>query len=928
MSHRMALGVYAGWHQVLPILGIDVKPSPMPMLVRCSHCGSPRMRIYDDTKFGGHWHYCPSCKSSGDMIELAARTWKCNLQQAVTRLIHAGVHLPEAADSDDSIASYERALGIQRRSRELLVQGAEALALNRVNTGYIIQQLGLLKDQDKPYWRKRMGRFMAGCTKIHAEGLTRPATAAAGLVKATGKFMGKGWGPLVAIPFWDLPGRYACYLFVGRQARPQVDYEVILLDDGRNNIEKTVDVGLCMYDVLDSQTAYHDTFGNAVVVFNDPIHALKLQSRHMRDSDLPLPLVATYNVKVKRKYNEAIQSTWELVTREVWRNRPDKKFVFWAAETATDVFNNAARADGSVYICKSPLVTSRNPPHIWLQIIMRQARPWAEVLEAELLSMEESTACDFLANLDFAPDVMQKFYQGCCEKLRQLLDRNRRQVRILNTAVINGKRICETPNGWMIEKTGEIISNVILRVDKIVSHEEEDDPYYVGRIMMGERQATFSVPYSKIASNTPGVWLHNRTIREIGKAPTIKKAWLAHVIDIAKQFHEPEVVREDGRFGWKRKDMCFALPQFTLHIGGELKVERAHVVDAHAPGIALNPPDFPPADMSKLSRDCLQNELFWAVTACLGANILAPAIGQPLANIGFNGHSSVGLGYSIARKAGCVVYESVGNLRNPHEYLDQLNAAMGRHAWPIIVKGTFTRDNNRAIERWLNSTSICNGVATFTGNTALLAPVLSPWRIVHIPAAVDMSSEAQLYGAMVIPLWLQRICKQKLELSSDSDTFVLQVLDDMAVMMEELGGNPETVLIASKHIADKSHDAARGESLVELLFRFITDGTARFGQFDDAVRDGYNPPKIVKIANDEHEGIFISNEDFYKLLAAYDLFTPSPGAITDALTNANALDCRCEYNGDNGWLIIERWWHQQIAKCRASQKRLTVIGGA
>ena len=923
MSHR-SLGAYAGWHQVLPVLGVDVKPSPMPMIMPCVHCGSPRMRIYDDTKNGGHWHYCPGCKSAGDMIELAAGVWKCSLQQAVSRLITAGVAFPDGSDSTASIEIYTRnALGAQRRSRELLARGAEALALGHIRPGYVIQQMGLLKDQDRPYWRRRMGRFMAGCTRKEAEGLTRPHTVEGDYSHMTGKFSGKGWGQLIAIPFHDLPGHCAGYLFVGRQARPTLDYEFITIDHASNQQVKQTDIGVCMYEVMDTPIAYSESFGNNVFVLNDPIHVFRLQSRHMRDSDLPLPLIGTYNVKMNRKYNERKQSLWELVTYNLWNTRPDKNFIFWSKEASPDVFNNAARANGRIYLCKTLLITSRNPSHIWLQIMQRHARPWPEVLEAELLAMDETTACDFLASLDFAPEVMQRFQHGCCDKLRLLMESQRSQVRTLSVALVNGKRICETANGWTLEKTGEVISSAIVRVDKIVSHTEEDDPYYVGRIIMGDKQAEFSTPYSSIVFKSPGCWLHNKTIRALGQAPIVKQAWTQHLLDIARQFHEPRVVREDGRFGWKPHDMCFALPQFAVHVGGHISEERAHVVDAHAPGLHLTPPVTPPPDFVKLARECVQNELFWATLACIGANIIAPALGRPLANIGIVGRTATGLGYAVARHAGCTTIEPPNTQARSNEFVGPLDEVMRRHNWPVMVRSLSLRQQHFGLARWLNSPCTANGITVLPGPLPLLAPVVSPWRFINIPADLDLSPEAQLHGALVIPLWLQRLCNQKLELESDSDTFVLQVLDDMAAMLAQLGGNPGNIRTASKHIDDASAEA--GYRLVAFLYQAILDSTALLVRSNERLFGKI--PKIIHIQDADRTGIFLSGDALNQLCDAYDLFIPSPSVITDALTAANALDCRCEYNGSSGWLILERWWHQQIARCRTRYKRLTVIGG-
>jgi hypothetical protein len=857
------------------------------------------------------------------MIELAVKTWKCNLPQALRRLSDAGVALPADATTDARIADYQKwALGLQVRAHALRATAAEDLALGRVNPGYILQQIGQPKDQDKPYWRHRMGRFMGGCTRHGALGITKPETTAHGRVDDTVKFQGKRWGPLVAIPFNDLPQRIAGYLFIGRQARPGADYEFILLDEPDLKGEKKSDIGVCMYEVMDSTIAYRETFRDTVFVFNDPIQALKMQARHMRDSELPLPIVSTYSAKMLRNGTKSNQRTWELVTHSVWNTRPDKTFVFWSATVSPDVFINAARADGRVYICKSLLITSRNPGHVWLQIIQQQARPWAEVLEKELLAMDEATACDFIANLDFAPETLAQFQHGVCDKLRILMESNRPQVRTLRVAVIRATRVVETPAGWTLEKTGEVISNVILRVDKIVSHTDSDDPYYVGRIIVGDKEAEFATPYSSMAELKVGKWLHNQTVKLLGVAPVIKHAWVPHIMDISRQFHAPQVVREDGKFGWKTREMCFSLPRFAVHVGGNVVTEPAHVVDTYAPGQHLLPPELPPVDIAKLARECLQNELYWAITACLGANIIAPALGHPLANVGITGKIGTGLGYTVARRAGCIAIDPTSTTTCPNKVVEQLETATHTHAWPVILR---TNRLRYGLARWLNSTSTCNVITVLPDATPMLAPVISPWRLINIPLDLDLSAEAQLYGDLVIPLWLQRLCRQKLELSSTSRIFVLQVLDDMATMMAELGGNAEDVRASGRHIDDSTAPEAAGAKLVELLYRAIEDGVLQFEH--DVSPNGNKLPKVVQVENDKYSGIFLSGSGLARVLDSYDLFTPSPGAITDALVAANGLDCRCSYNGDSGWLIIERYWHTQIARCRARHKRLTVIGG-
>ncbi len=259
------------------------------------------------------------------MIALAAKAWKYTIPETIRKLADCGATIDEKYTHDKAIAKYEKYFsGMQDEADRLAVDSRKLLHSGKVNVQYVLQQSGFGADQKTLYWPKRMGRFMgaAGRLRIYQSIFNKPDETNFDKMHRQRLLSGKGWRDVVTIPFHSLPGQTSGWLFIGKRGAGTADHAFHIFDGGY--ARPTAESGLCMYDVLDTPTAYKDKFGDNVFVFNNPLTALQLQGRHMRDSELPLPLVASYNAKQKR-----IRNVVSLVVHDLWKTRPDKKFIFW-----------------------------------------------------------------------------------------------------------------------------------------------------------------------------------------------------------------------------------------------------------------------------------------------------------------------------------------------------------------------------------------------------------------------------------------------------------------------------------------------------------------------------------------------------------------------------------------------------------------------
>jgi len=908
-----SINSFIDWRQVLPLLDVEAKEGSMPMIVRCPLCRAHQLTIYDDNRFGGNWHYCNNCKSSGDLIVLASKVWGVSILQTILRLADAGATIPEKYVTDQQIAKYEsRYAGLQEACKKMLWNATYDMHANRTRVRSAITSMALLMDPLQPSWPKRMGRFMGGASRgdVYKAIFNRPELSF-GVLSKTGRVLDKaGWRDVIVIPFHTLPQQCATLLFYGIRGMEGLSTDLHVIDCGPGVINRRVESGLCMYDVLCDKLTDPYGFGNVAFVFNDPIVALRLQARHMRDTSQPLPLVSSRTGEFTRG-----NSTVTLTSQDVWTTCPKKQYIFWNTHMAPEIFDSAAMANGLVCISPIPETMTRQAPHTVLSFIQQNARPWMVVLDEQLQLLNEEEAVEFIRSLLMVPECLQQFRRHCSTKIQELLDRNSGKIHSLSTVQIKKKTIVESDVGWFInDRKPECVSNAVIRMVKILCDADDEDaePIVSGFVLYDKKSYPFQTTLSTINKNA-GSWLKKFLLRVAGELPVVRNSWNTDLFDIARQFHEPQVVVDDKRFGWRPKKSCFRLPQFSVNIHGEIDDTPADIVEEFSPGTELGPPVLG-QDIGPLLCDTPANRLFWAAISCLCANILAPAIGKRTAGIGLVGRGSILVGRSAAfacgsaeLRAGCI---SVTTQDKTARRIDEIT---GRHNWPLVVSADGGGGHKMTLSTWLNGAYNRNIVTPLGVDLSYIAGILGPWRFIRENTPIAASMAIHEIGKFVIPHWLKCICENQLKLPQ-GDSYIQQIAMSLRKTFN-LHGDASLISKGADLVDDGSADPENSAlQFVRLLMEFLQRGRMRFVHEGEHKKNAI--PKIVRIAADsQRPAVFVGKDALHTVLANHTLVFPDHQKITEALQIAGALRDECAYNGDNGWLIDDEWWHLQVEKC-------------
>ena len=857
MSDSSSPNTCIAWYKLLPLVGIQSDANRLPIRINCPHCSGHHLGIYQDNILGGSWHYCSDCGAFGDMLELASGIWKLDVQETLLRLERHGLELPRNAVTSNDVSRYKKNyVEPQLRAHKLKDDSSRILAQG-LDVNFIQNKLSLNSNLTGAVWRERMGRFFGAADRVRADQTYRPfVTTKADVRVGRGRlFKGTGWGNVLVVPFQDMPGRVCGFLFVGRNAEPEdIIYRPVMCDwVGDKKLEKQIESGLCMYEVLHSEIAHAHTFKNNIFVTANPFDALKIQNKHMRESSKPLPIVGSYHgifttTSGAQRFN--------LTTQNAWESFPDKNFIFWGRRPAASIFNMASRANGRVCIVSGRKDVFWRPGEQWLQHLQEKAKPWMIALEQTILQIKDIDLRDFITQLRIPEPLYHEFVRTCTNEARERIaagsgsNPNKK-------VFVNNKAISQNENGWWDDKTKSQISDAVLRIDHILYRELDNTTFYKGVIHFKGEDLPFCAEADEIERNT-FKWMRQKLIAEKKEIMASAGTWSKHVLDIAMQFHRPTVQHGVGRFGWQPQNAKFCFPKFAVESDGNIIEEDAFVIDALAPGTDLVVPsklDAP--DTQALTADTEVSQIFWAVVACIAANIIAPALNRTRASIGLVGDGAVLIGRIAAAEIGCKAY-TIPKAKYGIELATEMQKAVDRHNWPLILivkKGT----TRAKMAGWLNYDCTENIIIDVDRYIADALGLSGNWRFVVNSNPLMGAAAIKEHGSKIIPLWLQDFCQRKMKLSSSETSLAMQVLEDIADWVGTHGD--AHVIRKAREIIDDVQENIEDKAIrfVEMLYRYINAGAVTIEQH------GFNENALINIIFFD-DYVFIPYATVHKLL--------------------------------------------------------------
>lgn len=373
-SSIRTLNVHAPWAQTLAALDVRVETHGLPARVRCPLCSGPRMTIYEDNIYGGGWHYCFDCDSRGDMIDLAAAVWQVSTPVAVRRLRDAGLPFPDEAVETTVLARHV-ADHVQKRQR--ITEFIEKAGAYFYKTGG--RTLALLRDRfrldsDIPQdrWLRGPANVVGAYPHVWCEKVLMPGSVVGSrCVSAARAFKGRGWGDVLVVPHYDLPGRACGFLFVGRGGDKADRLFRHMAPAGMRRVGYAEGGLACHWAIHNS----HGMCGDHVVACGDPYLAVRLHIRHFAVARTALPLVAYHDGTAAR-------------TLRAWQSLVHKVPVLWGWRMTPALLFQAMQADGKLCLTELQDTTQKRidhfvrnaEPRTIVKRIVKEAKPWREYL--------------------------------------------------------------------------------------------------------------------------------------------------------------------------------------------------------------------------------------------------------------------------------------------------------------------------------------------------------------------------------------------------------------------------------------------------------------------------------------------------------------------------------------------------------------------
>jgi hypothetical protein len=897
-----SLNTYVRWNEVLALLGIHAQATALPTTVSCPHC-SHDLYIYQDITNGGAWHYCPSCNFAGDTIELAASVWKQDIQTTILKLNARGITFPDDALDPRTIDKYIHTYVSYRKillnlwllaRDQLPVYDTQAVTKlhERFTAGY---------SPNAVTWHKRGKKFLGGC---HVDDVLRafkherasniPREKHHRLLNAGHDrvFKGRGWDAVLLIPFYDLPGRIKGFLFVGRDGDISQD---IVFRRASNQATKlrvgtdaaSYDPGLSMYDTM---LEYHPRYKNKTFVLTEPLTALHIQLRHMKQSNQPLPLVGSF-------------TDGHLVNRWLWSTVFPRDFIFWGPRLTPELVQQARHANGRIAVSKSLAKLSENPnkmkPMQWLDLMDRMARTWQQVLEDEIRQASIPAAESLLLKLRLTNSEIMEFASGCkqdvLEKLEDLFEISRRNF---HSVVVDDKTIIETDDGWCLEN-GSPVSDTTICLEQVIHHPNKKKAFYRGHVTRNGQRVSFTEDAETVENNI-GKWLRALLIPAGMGRPKISGKWQKQLLTIAQSFHEPSNVVGIDTFGWNEGRQAFVFPHFMVGRTGSISHDPlVRVSDESCPGVALRAPRrLTDQEVATLSAGG-PADVFWAVTANVAANIIAPMLNLPPTGIGLLGTGCHVMSKAAAHALGCV--DEPIRSGPVSATLTRLYAANDAHGWPFVLRRAQQMDprRNRAFRAWLADTDAKNCITSVDWYQAQGLMINGGWNVIDYQRPqVSMRSIADA-GQFVLPAFLQHVCAQRLNISKEHG-LVLGILSELSKWFEGQGGDSLLGVGSLIHVAEIGVAVDVKEYFFNIIYQLLSDRKLTF------VMAGFND-------DEEHDNQVVQHAEHIYLPQRAILTALNKKGVPGLDISALAQELDTQPVGDQAyWMVTEKEWFASI----------------
>jgi len=746
-------------------------------------------------------------------------------------------------------------------------------------------------------WKNRTGRFIGSANRKETDAVLEPTRTAnwdAVKTKRSGScpsrnFTGKKWDDLLVIPYWDLPGRICAFLFIGRDGKMHQDVKYKSLIHGSD------EAGLAMLPAL--MDGRHSHFGHTKFIMCDLDVAIRFHARHGRERSRPLPLAATWD-------------DGEHTTSAVWSWFTAQHLVFWGTDRLKTI-GQARRANGRVsllVITATELETNmRNySPEEWLDRMKAEAVPWEVALQRHLKTLDDAGVDDALSTLKLRGRELDEFIQCCRQELQERLRFINSNKTYAIREIFEGKGVLQKSNGWFLERGGECISNAVVVIEQVLTTLDHKS-YYRGHVKFDGNIYPFLEKSSTLDRGMLN-WVH-AYLRDRCRAGIAEfyPSWNKKSIRLATLFSKPHYARGVEVIGWDAVNRQFNFPQFAIGVGGKIAKDFSCLFDnIRVPARELIAPAvFPRQHLADLGDRNDETQIFWAVTACVAANIIAEAVNRNQLPIILSGDGAIGIGNPAALRLGCVPLMDDTD-RIPPSLLPEHHWNSG---WPSLVRYPAAS----VIFTWFEQTQARRCIFSLTALAGDVMALRGVANIIRQPRKLGSLQLLQHAAAYVLPHYLQDLYSRGLFLPGEKPDLATDVLYDIAGWFGRNGGNRDAVEMAIQ-ILHTPRERSASDHFCNMVFQLNRDGKFPYVRSDFNTIDAAST--IVEI---EKQGrcVWVSQDRFSDIVRAGCGLAPDLLLITKALQDQGVLLSEPALEQVRGWLLPYDWWNQQLSKWRS-----------
>lgn len=835
-NHARSLACSVPWTRLLLHLGMQCGTSRLPAMVVCPLCSEKKgtVRVYRDSLLNAEWLYCHTCRFAGDVIEFAAAVWEVKVAEVVDRLCREKL-LP-ADLGDDQVELYlDQVVGLRERLREF--ERNSVRHLTRDNDGGLYSLLRKFRVErlvGEARWLDHGSSLVWGASRREVEDMLHPMSYEGRQRKNhNGKeskrrgsgagrsriFKGSGWGDVLVVPHYDLPGRVCGLTIIGRNGDAE-NGDVLFrpLQIGGNR-RATRECGVSSLTNLIGKP--HKDFGDTVFVIADPFVALDLQLWHYEGYDTPLPIVGS--VLDER-----------FMPRHVFDQLPTRQLIFWAPKRDCRLFRQAKACNG--HVSRLPVTSRqlRRQPGLatakaWLYQIAKRADPWQDVLLDDLDQLDDFDAQNLLSGLDLTTAeldcITADFDSDTVSRAERLNMDAVRQQRV----TINNQTIIEASGKWSLEESGEEICNGVVRIEETVQTRAERS-YYSGWAQIGGSEVRNSFVLDCDRVHRRGLLPCVRDVlladRKAPQTLNFNRRFAKDSLNIALQFHEPKTTYAADRVSWREDNDALFLPQFSLEWPAEV-ADCSFVVESgeSVPAADWEPPESSDLGMRSavLTEDAPDVALLWAVAACVAERIMSGVhFGWP--------HPVVIEGSSA--DAAMVAAEVLGCLRSSmlsprsKASVDDVIDVCEKHEMPTVL----------SVRAWTDTVSevLCGRKtdSIIVNGSRLMAKSLQTqgrWHVIRSKERVQyIRDEVQDAARQLLPRYLKHALGSDTTLYSQSKNQpdIHRTFRDMSAWLEA-SGSDTSVIQRAQSLLTAAETQAPFKVYQELLFKFVKSGDIR-----------------------------------------------------------------------------------------------------